>query len=167
VADELMTCANCGHTQATGAFCETCGTKLAPAAAAPAAAPAPEPAPAPAAATFPPPAPMPVFVPAPQVNYGDITGKGFWGRFFDFSFREFITPSVIKVLFIVMMVVIGLTMLGIIVQGFMWSAGTGVVALIGAIIWGFVALLFSRVFLELIMVFFNIHDDTRKMANKK
>ena len=49
----------------------------------------------------------------------------------------------------------------------MWSAGTGVVALIAALIWGFVALLFSRVFLELVMVFFNIHDHTKKMADKK
>ena len=35
-----------------------------------------------------------------------------------------------------------------------------------AIIYGFVALLFSRVFLELIMVFFNIHEYTKKIAGK-
>ena len=58
MADELMTCANCGHTQATGAFCEACGTKLAPAAAAPAT-PAPEPTP--------PPAPTPPVFPAQPV----------------------------------------------------------------------------------------------------
>ncbi len=110
---------------------------------------------------------QPMYAPVPQMNYNDITGKGFWARFFDFSFKEFITPSVIKVLFIVMMVVIGLSVLGMIVQGFVFFGAVGVVMLIAALIWGFVALLFSRVFLELVMVFFNIHDHTKKMADKK
>jgi hypothetical protein len=49
----------------------------------------------------------------------------------------------------------------------MFFGAVGVVMLIAALIWGFVALLFSRVFLELVMVFFNIHDHTKKMADKK
>ena len=190
MADEMKTCANCGRTQASGAFCEACGTKLTEAAAAPPPAPAPPPpsvpAPEPAAATPPPPplmtpppfAPQPEYSPqpgyapqpmyaSPPPNYTDITGKGFWSKFFDFSFKEFITPSVIKVLFIVIMVVIGLTVLTVIVEGFVTFHAAGVIFLIAALIYGFVALLFSRVFLELVMVFFNIHDNTKDIADKK
>jgi hypothetical protein len=160
VADELKTCANCGNTQATGAFCESCGAKL-PDTAAVAAAAAPA-SPAPAAQPVPPPPPPP----APG-SYADITGKGFWAKFFDFSFSDFITPSVIRVLFILFMVVIGLSFIGGLVSGFMWSPALGVFALIGGLIWGFVALILARVFLEIVIVFFHIHDDTKEIAKSK
>jgi hypothetical protein len=162
VADELKTCANCGHAQAAGAFCETCGTKLPDAAAA---------APA-AAAVPPPPPPAPGAQPTapvtpPPGRYADLGTKGFWARFFDLSFSDYITPSVIKILFIVIMVVIGLSVIGGIIVGFTVSAGTGVFALIGGLIYGFLALLFSRVFLEVVIVFFHIHDNTQEIAKSK
>lgn len=168
MADEIKTCANCGHTQETGAFCEDCGTKL-PAAPPPEPSPAVEPvSPPPPSATQSPYAAQPQYgaVPPPPGGYG-IVGKGFWSRFFDLSFSEYITPSVIKVLFIVIMVVIGLTVLGGIIVGFMASAGTGVFALIGGIIYGFLSLLFARVFLEVVMVFFHIDDNTQNIAKSK
>jgi len=157
VAEAMKTCANCGHTQATGDFCEACGTRLPVAeAAAPAAG---------GAAPPPPPQPAPAYVPQPQYayvpgQYADITQKGFWGRFFDFSFKSFVTPSLIKVLFIVFMVVIGLSVLGMIVTGFVMSPATGVVFLIGGLIYGFLALLWARVLLEVVIIFFRIHENT-------
>lgn len=162
MADEMKTCANCGHTQATGDFCEACGTRLpdaaAPAAAAPAAAAAPPPPPHAAPPQY---AAAPVYAPA---QFADITGKGFWSRFFDFSFKTFVTPSLIKVLFIVFMVVIGLSVLGMIIVGFMAGAGTGVMFLIGGLIYGFLMLLWARVILEIVVVFFRIKEDTGEMA---
>ena len=180
MADEVKTCANCGHTQATGVFCEVCGTKLpdapaveAAAVAASAAAPAPPPPPpvaqpapvaaaaAPAAASAPPP-------PPPQQGaYADITGQSFWNKFFDLSFSHYITPSVIKVLFILFMVVIGLSVIGGIINGFLWSPAMGIFALIAGLIGGFVWLILARVFLELIMVFFNINRNTDEIAKTK
>jgi hypothetical protein len=164
VADEPMTCANCGHAQTTGAFCEACGTKL-PAAAEVAATPLAEPASAPAAA----PAAQPVTPPPPPPpgSYADITGKGFWAKFFDLSFGEFVTPSVIKVLFILFMVLIGLSFLGGVINGFLWSPILGVFALIGGLIGAFIALILARVFLEIVIVFFHIHDNTREIAKSK
>lgn len=174
MADGLVTCANCGNTQATGAFCEACGTKL-PAASAAAVVAASSPPPPVAEPVSPPPvvvaaAPQPQYAtpppPAPG-SYADITGKGFWAKFFDFSFNDFVTPSVIKVLFILFMVVIGLGFLGGVVTGFMWSPALGVFSLIGGLIWGFVALILARVFLEIIIVFFHIHDNTKEIAKSK
>jgi hypothetical protein len=105
--------------------------------------------------------------PPPPGSYADITGKGFWTKFFDFSFSDFITPSVIKVLFILFMVVIGLGFLGGVINGFMWSPVLGVFALIGGLIWGFVSLILARVFLEIVIVFFHIHDNTKEIAKSK
>lgn len=161
MADELKTCASCGNTQATGAFCETCGAKLPDAAAVAAVATSPA-SPALAAQPVAPPPPPP-----PPGSYADITGKGFWSKFFDFSFNDFITPSVIKVLFILFMVVIGLGFIGGVVSGFMLNPALGVFALIGGIIWGFVALILARVWLEIVIVFFHIHDDTKAIAKSK
>ncbi len=109
---------------------------------------------------------------APPPSYGGprydgSSSKGFFGRLFDFSFREFITPSIIKVLFIVSLVVIGLGVLAGIVFGFMVSARTGVMFLIGGLIYGFLMLLYVRVLLELFIVFFRIHDNTNEMARNK
>ncbi len=180
MADEMKTCANCGHTQATGVFCEVCGTKMpegaaVEAAAVATAAAAPE---APVVATAPPP-PAPVaqpvpaqtqYAPAPapqQGAYADITDQGFWTRFFDLSFSHYITPSVIKVLFILFMVVIGLAVIGGIINGFLWSPALGIFALIGGLIGGFVWLILARVFLELVMVFFNINKNTDEIARTK
>jgi hypothetical protein len=203
VADELKTCANCGHAQASGVFCEVCGTKLpegsavaataaaspepapvaapvAAAAVAPAAAPTPvaaapvaaaaAAAPAPPPPPPPPPAAQPQYAPAPQAQpgvYADITDKGFWSKFFDLSFRHYITPSVIKVLFILFMVVIALSVIGGIINGFLWSPALGVFALIAGLIGGFVWLILARVFLEVIMVFFNIDRNTDGIAKNK
>jgi hypothetical protein len=171
VADEMMTCANCGHTQATGEFCEACGTQMpaaAPAAAATVAAAAATPPPEPpAAAPVAPPPAQPAATPPPPLIPPEMTTRGFWRKFFDLSFSEFVTPSVIRVLFIVIMVVIGLSFIGGIAIGFSASAATGVFALIGGIIYGFLSLLFARVLLEVIMVFFHIHDNTREILKKK
>lgn len=169
MADEVKTCANCGHTQATGDYCEACGTKLAvagsaavePAVAAPVAAAVAQPAPAAVAAAAPSPPPSVAPVQA------DLSDKGFWSRFFDLKFSSYITPSVIRVLFILFMVVIGLSVIGGIINGFLWSPGLGIFALIGGIIWGFVSLLLARVFLEVVIVFFHIHDNTREIAKSK
>jgi hypothetical protein len=136
-----------------------------PAAAAPVAAAAAATPPPP-----PPPAAQPQYAPAPQAQpgaYADITDKGFWSKFFDLSFRHYITPSVIKVLFILFMVVIGLSVIGAIINGFLWSPAMGVFALIGGLIGGFVWLILARVFLEVIMVFFNIDRSTEGIAKNK
>jgi hypothetical protein len=92
---------------------------------------------------------------------------GFWSRLFDLSFEEFITPSIIKVLFIIAMVVIGLGVLAAIVMGFVASGAYGIFVLIAAVIGGFIYLLLARVFLEMVVVFFRIRDDTEELVRHK
>ncbi len=221
MADFVKTCANCGNVQATGDFCEKCGTRMpavatlagpptgtagavpgAEAAAAAAGAAAGQSAPgAPgvepvsAAAATPPPYTPPPYTAAPQGQAGPQYGgpvsgsgvppygggpggpgypdydyardKGFFGRLFDLSFQEFITPSIIKILFIISMVVIALGFLGGVIFGFTQGAGTGVLLLIGGLVYSFLMLLYVRVLLELFIVFFRIHDNTDTIAKNK
>jgi len=184
VADFEKTCANCGHTQATGDFCEACGTRLpatrpvqpvAGAAAVHGVTPPPPTPTTPTAETASPSygaqaqygTPPPLQPPPAPAHYPHPRGRSFWSRLFDLSFEEFITPSIIKVLFIIAMVVIGLGVLAIIVMGFMASGALGIFTLIGALIGGFLYVLFARVMLEMIVVFFRIRDNTDEIAKSK
>lgn len=176
MADIGKTCANCGHSQTTGDFCESCGTRLPGVAAGVAAAGAAATGAAsgytapPASAPTPPPygGQPPYGTPPPGASrHGYSQGRGFWSRFFDFSFEEFITPSLIKALFIIAMVVIGLGVLVAIIMGFISSGAYGIFVLIAALIGGFIYLLLARVFLEMIVIFFRIRDNTEEIANRK
>jgi hypothetical protein len=160
VADVVKTCANCGNTQTTGDFCEKCGTRM------PAAAPVAPAAAAPAYTAPRPAAPQPQYASAPP-RYDYAQSRGFFGRLFDFSFKEFITPSIIKVLFIIWMIVTVLYVLGIIIFGFTQSAGMGIGCIFGGLIGGFFMLLYGRVMLEVFIVFFRIKDDTEAIAKSK
>jgi hypothetical protein len=173
VPDASRVCPNCGNAQATGNFCEKCGTHMPPIVSAEPEAGGASPA---YGATPQGAAPLryasqpqydargPSFAP-PGYHYSQ--EKSFFGRLFDMSFQEFITPSIIKVLFIISMVIICLSVLGGIVVGFMASGGQGVLMLIGGLIFGFLMLLYVRVLLELAIVFFRIHDNTRAIARDK
>jgi hypothetical protein len=91
--------------------------------------------------------------------------EGFFGRLFDFSFDHFVTPSIIKVLFILILVVIGLGALGMIIAGFTQGALTGLLTLIIAVpIGGFLYILFARVWLEIIVVLFRIEEHVATIA---
>ncbi|MCL1600914.1 MAG: DUF4282 domain-containing protein [Actinomycetia bacterium] len=90
------------------------------------------------------------------------------GGLFDFSFEKFITPSIVKIVYIVVIVMAGLWWLSLIFLGI--SAG-GIGGFLGGLIFGGLAallmVLFYRIFLELTMILFRIHDNTDVMANKQ
>jgi hypothetical protein len=167
VANVARTCANCGYSQATGDFCDNCGTRLPPATAAyeqsrPSGPPPASPPPYGTTSGYSGPPPR-----YSRTSRRDTPRRGFFGRLFDFSFEEFITPSIIKVLLVLAIIAIGLSVLGGIITGFMSSAALGVGFLIGGLIFGFFALLYARVLLEVFIVFFRIRDNTEEIANSK
>ena len=86
---------------------------------------------------------------------------------FDFSFDTFITPSIVKIVYIVVIVMAGLMWLFAAIAGL--SSGFG--GFLGGLIFGGLAailmVLFYRIFLELTMILFRIHDNTETMANKQ
>jgi hypothetical protein len=91
--------------------------------------------------------------------------KGFFGSLFDISFSSLITTKVIKVLYVISLIVIGLFALVFIVAAFSNSVGLGILTLvvfapIGALLY----VIYTRVILEFIIVVFRIAEYTREMV---
>ena len=89
--------------------------------------------------------------------------KGFLATIFDFSFSEFVTTKVIKFLLGLAMVVNVIFTISIIVGAFQSSTFGGIVALILSPVIYLILMLFSRIYLELIIVIFRIAENLMKI----
>lgn len=95
-------------------------------------------------------------------------GSGFFGSLFDLSFTHFVIPKIIKFLFILVLVGIGLMVLGMIIAGFSNGFGTGLfVLIIGAPLAGLLAVLYARALLEIIIVLFRMEQHLAELAKKR
>jgi len=101
--------------------------------------------------------PMPSPGSGPVGNAG--AQAGFFSRLFDVSMKTFITPSIIKVLFIIGLIVISLGSLILFIAG--TQADGGIVLVLLAPLYWFVGVLYLRVVLEVIIVLFRIEENTR------
>lgn len=93
--------------------------------------------------------------------------KGFFGSLFDYSFGSYITPKIIKVLYVLATVLVALWTLALVLIAFNVSSGFGVFTLL--ILGPFyfvVAMIYARVFLELLSAFFHIHDDVKEIKQR-
>jgi len=88
--------------------------------------------------------------------------KGFFGRLFDLSFTEFVTPSIIKVIFIVGIVLAALMSLLVFVAFANQGGGAIVAGIVIAPLVFFVYVLFARVLSEVYLILFRIEENTRK-----
>lgn len=87
-----------------------------------------------------------------------------WGALFDLSFKQFITLSVIKVLYVLGMVAIAIGWLIIVIGGFQQGAVNGIGMILLATLGAVIYLIFYRVWLELIVVLFRIGENTSKLV---
>jgi len=90
----------------------------------------------------------------------------FLGSLFDFSFSEFVTTRVIKTLFVVAIVMVGLGTIGLIISGFSKSATMGVFMLLLSPLFFLLYVLFARIWLELIIVMFRIAENTGRLVEQ-
>jgi hypothetical protein len=90
-------------------------------------------------------------------------GKSFLSVIFDFSFSEFVTTRVIKFLLALAMIVNVIITIGVIVGAFQNSVFGGIIALILSPVIYLVMMLFSRIYLELIIVIFRIAENLTKI----
>jgi hypothetical protein len=83
--------------------------------------------------------------------------KGFFGSLFDFSFESFVTTKLVPVLY-------GIALLGVVLAsiGLMTRGTAGLI--LGVLFLG-VGVIYARVLMETIIVFFRIAEHTRDMAN--
>jgi hypothetical protein len=93
--------------------------------------------------------------------------KGFFASLFDFSFTEFITVKIIKILYGIIIVLAGIGVLFFIVTGFQTSAAMGILYLILSPLVFILWVILARVWLEIVIVIFRIEDNTKKIAEKK
>lgn len=101
------------------------------------------------------------------MSQASLEGKSFFQSLFDISFSSFITTRIIKVLYVLFMIVIGLAYIGFVISSFANSVVLGIIVLV--IIGPIVALLYLiviRIYLELVMVIFRIADNTQRIAGE-
>ncbi|MDC3332347.1 DUF4282 domain-containing protein [Ilumatobacter sp.] len=87
--------------------------------------------------------------------------KGFFGRIFDLSFTEFVTPSIIKLIFIVGIILAALMSLFVFAAFAQQGSGYLVAGLVFAPLVFFVYVLFARVVSEVYLILFRIEENTR------
>lgn len=103
-----------------------------------------------------------------QQPYGSPTGatpsaKGFFGALFDLSFTSFVTPKIIKVVYVIGMVAIGLGTLFFAFSGFFGdSPGVGIVTLILAPIVGLLYLCLFRMMCEFYVAITRMSEDINR-----
>jgi Domain of unknown function (DUF4282) len=93
--------------------------------------------------------------------------KGFLGALFDFSFTSFVTPKVVKVLYILIVVVVGLSAVGFALSVLATNVGLGlIVLLVVAPLYFLVVTALYRITLEFFMVIFRMAQDIRAIRER-
>jgi Domain of unknown function (DUF4282) len=93
--------------------------------------------------------------------------KGFLGALFDFSFTTFVTPKVVKVLYVLIVVVVGLSAVGFALSVLATNVGLGlIVLLVVAPLYFLVVTALYRITLEFFMVIFRMAQDIRAIRER-
>ncbi|MDQ3724877.1 MAG: DUF4282 domain-containing protein [Actinomycetota bacterium] len=99
-----------------------------------------------------------------QTSPEGLPRRGFFNALMDTRFNSLITPSLIRFVYILAMILIAIATLGMIIAGFAESPGTGILFLILAPLIGLLYLIVTRLWLELIVVIFKIRDAAEEVA---
>lgn len=95
----------------------------------------------------------------PRAGVGEST-KGFFSALFDFNFDTFITPKIIKVVYIVIMALVGLFAVGSLITALIsGEPGAILLALIGIPLMSIVYLALARMTLELYFAVIRLSED--------
>ncbi|NPV29808.1 MAG: DUF4282 domain-containing protein [Firmicutes bacterium] len=99
-----------------------------------------------------------------------MTEKSFWSRLFDFSFSSFITLKIIPVQYGLWIAIGAIGALGMLATGgmrtmqFSWWLGNFLFSLIWAVVFFFLWVIGGRVWMETIIVFFRIAENTSALV---
>jgi Domain of unknown function (DUF4282) len=94
-----------------------------------------------------------------------LTHRGFFAALFDLSFTSFVTPRIIKVVYAISIIVIGLFTLGIVLAAFHTSSALGLfVLVIIAPICATFAVIYTRVIMEQLVALVRIAENTSEMV---
>ena len=107
--------------------------------------------------TPPPPPHEPYGQPAPATP--PPTGKGFFGALFDLKFEHFVTPMLVKVVYVLAIVGLGIGWLFWLVTSFAVSTGMGIAVLILGPLLMLIYLAFIRMTLEFYLALVRMSED--------
>ncbi len=94
---------------------------------------------------------------------------GFFGKLFDFSFKEFVTLQIVRYLYVLAILLSGVSALGMMVSGFssmQYSFFGGLVRIVASPVSFILMVLFARVVLEALVATFRIAENTTRMVEK-
>ena len=92
--------------------------------------------------------------------------RGFMAALFDYSFASFVTPRIIKVLYVLATILISVWTLVLVLAAFNASSGFGLLMLvIGGPLFFLIGMIYARVFLELVIVFFRINGNVQEIRD--
>ena len=91
--------------------------------------------------------------------------SSFFKTLFDFSFEEFITLKIIKILYGIGLFGAGISTLAFLISGFT-SFGKGILYLILSPVVFILFAILTRVWLEIVIVLFNIAENIKEIARK-
>jgi hypothetical protein len=81
------------------------------------------------------------------------------------SFKSFITPSIIQLVYTLFLILAGLAALVVILAGFAENAAVGLLALIFSPIVFILYVIVARIYLEVVIVLFRIAENTADIRN--
>ena len=104
----------------------------------------------------------------PNVEDVKKEARGFFSLLFDFSFSEFIVLRVVKIIYGLILLLIGIGGLGVLIGGFKQSFGYGLVTLLVILpLYLLISIVFARIYMEIIIVIFKINENLQKLVDKK
>lgn len=103
---------------------------------------------------------------AQQNTLGLDNPGSFFSALFDFSFSQFVTTRLIKVLYILSIIVIGLAAVVFLIAGLTQGTASAILALVLAPLFFLIYVIFARVWMEIIIVIFRIAENTREIARQ-
>lgn len=96
--------------------------------------------------------------------HGNATNKSFFAKLFDLSFSEFVTPSVVKIVYILAMIGVGFLWLGLSIAAFQTSATFGIVVLLVlGPLYALFLLIVTRITFEFYVAVIRIAEDVRQI----
>ena len=95
--------------------------------------------------------------------------NSFFGKLFDFSFKEFITLQIIKYLYVAGIIFSAVTSLGFLIGGFSslkYNVGTGLLTILFSPVLFILLTLSARLALEALVATFRIAENTTKLVEQ-
>lgn len=94
------------------------------------------------------------------------SAKEFFVSLFDFSFKEFLTDKVIKILYVFAAIFIAINCLIVFFASFKLGAGQAFLTFFYAVFRFIILMMLARAFLEIVIVLFRIAENTEVLAGR-